>query len=483
METEKFGDLKQQFASILKRRATFLVPFFVYLIHKFYLLILVWLNLGTVFQGGGWPELIDRWSTYDANIYLRIAERGYNYWQLFSPRPIEFSFLPGWPWLLKYLHLLLNLIPNNFFSLAVTGILVNQILLFPIIYLTLKICQKLGYNLRSSIAFSVLFLVYPASIFLNFNYNEGLFLVGLLLFIYLWQLGKRNLALLFAVPFVLVRINILAFVYGVVFVEVTNHFQFWNLNLFFQNFQYNLNLGKIWLRSRQSLIVYLLLFLSMPLVLWFGWQQYYYHQIKYFTTQRLYFNRQSAGLKGLYYSFVQSLQVLVDPEINLFPNNKIKGLFSLNSFLGLSLLFSHFGVFDIYNKIPRYCRAFLTILILIWSVIFALKHNPSWNNALVGDIYLNILPLFVIFVGLMGLWRNPKLRFWLIPTIICLYLPLSTSTFSSMDRYIIQSPFLFLGFFDYKLRKNRWLYLLVMIYFVAGQALLLHRFSYFQWAG
>ena len=481
METKRIRSFVINFRTFVYTRATFLVAILVFLIHKVSLGILIKYNVLEAFGENGNKELITRLSVYDGNIYARISELGYNYWYLFSTRPIEFSFLPGWPWLLRFLFSIASKF-TDLVTIESLGIITNQILLFPMIYLLLKLCQKLQYSIRNSALISVLFLYYPGSVFFNFNYNETLFLVGLLLFSNLWVSGRRSLALAVVIPFTLVRLNIIFIVLGVVLFELGKHFQLNNLNLAIQNFDYHAKMARIWLFSKRKWIIFWLIILTLPLFFWFLWQYQNYGEIMYFSTQKLYFNRQSQGLQGVYYAILDSLQILQNKDLNLFSPKNL-GLFSLPFLLGSALLTAFFGIQRFFEKSSKVWKVASVAILTFWSLVFIYKNSIYWNSPLVADVFINILPMYVIFCGIYGMFKNSKLRFWLIATLLCLYLPLSSGTFASMNRYIIQSPILFVAFYDSNFLKNKAFYFFTLIIFLAGYALLFYRFTHYEWAG
>lgn len=458
-----------------------ILTFSVFIVTRIILLILTKYNVPEVFADDSFnlnrPELNSRFGSWDGDLYRKIAEGGYRYWQDLA----VYSFLPGWPFILRELHSFFG-----FFKVVEWGLFLNQILVLPLIFMFLKVFRKLQFSTLNSIELIFLIIFYPSSAFFNFNYNEVIYLNGVLLIIWFWINKKYSLAALVTLPFVLIRYNIVVILYGLVAYNVLEYtFQYLKSNFKYKetkisDFISNYIKDGFKILKKHILTIVLVISTPLPLFMWFEIMKNRFGENLYFISQKSYFNREVSYIKGVPKSFIDGLIVLRDAYPISPDSTKIV---STNVQLGALLVSAVYGINAWFNRNIKLVQLISAISIILYVVIVAYTKPQNWNGVLANDLYLNILPLFLIFAGFVGLWQNKNIRILLLPALFSIYLPLTTSTFTSVNRYLIQALPLIIGYYSLFLIKNKYLTYTILTLFIAGYALFLHRFTHFQWAG
>jgi hypothetical protein len=157
---ERFLNLANKVRVLLGKDLNLVI--FIFIATRIFIFMLLLLNTPDLFHGDIRAEIDKRLVTWDAGIYRVIAEKGYE-----NAGSIEFfGFLPGWPYLLRLLH-----IPLYFLQIGEIGLILNQILSFIFIFVFIKILSYLNFSTKDKLIILLLFLLYPGSLFLNKNYN------------------------------------------------------------------------------------------------------------------------------------------------------------------------------------------------------------------------------------------------------------------------------------------------------------------------
>jgi Gpi18-like mannosyltransferase len=127
----------------------------------------------------------------DAVFYLKIAEKGYDTYQISEKHPTaDWVFFPLYPLLIKAFHSVLFFLDK----LTVSVILSNLFLFAALIYIYL-ICQQKGFDRQKALLVIFFILIYPSSLFFSVPYTESLFL--LLSAATLYHTQRRQYALAF----------------------------------------------------------------------------------------------------------------------------------------------------------------------------------------------------------------------------------------------------------------------------------------------
>ena len=125
----------------------------------------VWFLAGDT-NGHSSVGLLDMWSQWDSQHFLRIAERGYFAWPDY---PNEIAFFPLFPLLMKALSLI-------GFKLALGGMIVSLLASFVAGNYLFKLAER---DAPGSGRRAVLYLfLFPTAVFLIAPYSEALFLAG-----------------------------------------------------------------------------------------------------------------------------------------------------------------------------------------------------------------------------------------------------------------------------------------------------------------
>jgi hypothetical protein len=458
----------------------FLLALLIFLFSRFLIIILIKLNVPEVFNGSGFElvraDLNGRFGSWDGDLYRKIAESGYRFWGDLA----VYSFLPGWPFILRVLNHTFGI-----FKVVEWGLILNQILILPVIYMFIKLLRKLNFNTFSLANIVLLILFYPSSVFFNFNYNETVYLFGVLGVILLWVSKRYNLAALATLPFVLVRFNIIVVLYGLAAYAVLNYaYNHFKANYVFKETNNSEYLKKLisdgfQVLKSKVLTIILLILAPLPFFMWFEIMKSRFGENLYFISQKNYFGRETKLFTGVFESFLDGLKIFRE----VFKYDKAGQWLTLNLPLGTLILGGIYGFHTWFTNNSKLIQKISLVVVFIYILVTFKYGAADWNNPLSYQIYLNILPAFIILAGLIGLWKNPNLRILILPTLFSLYLPLSTSTFVSMNRYLIQAFPLIIGYYSLFMVKNKYLGYTVLLLFIAGYALLLHRFTHFQWAG
>jgi hypothetical protein len=458
-----------------------IITFGIFIVSRIILLILTKYNVPEVFLNNGFnlnrPELNSRFGSWDGDLYRKIAEGGYRYWQDLA----VFSFLPGWPYILRTLHSLYEPL-----KVVEWGLLLNQVLMLPLIFMFLKVFRKLQFSTLSSIELIFLIIFYPSSAFFSFNYNEVIYLNGVLLIIWFWLNKKYTLAALVTLPFVLIRYNIVVILYGLVAYNVLEYSVLYFKSNYkhketsISNFVQNYIKDGLKILKKHILTILLVVSTPLPLFMWFEIMKNRFGENLYFESQKTYFNREVSYILGVPKSLIDGFVIFKDT----FPiNPENSKIVSTSVQLGALLVSAIYGIHTWFTRNTKLIQIVSAVTIILYITLVSILEPQNWNGTLANDLYLNILPLFLIFTGFVGLWQNKNLRILLLPALFSIYLPLTTSTFTSVNRYLIQALPLIIGYYSLFLIKNKYLYYTILALFIAGYALFLHRFTHFQWAG
>ncbi len=139
-------------------------------------------------------EILDAWylpfSNWDAQLYLSIADRGYNGIQ-------NWAFYPLFPLCIR----LMNLVIGNIYLAA---LVLNFVLSYLCVHLFYA-CARYYLPKPAALKSVLLFLSFPSAFFMSVIYNEALFLCTLFGFLYCYQIEKSYKSVIFAALMPLIR--------------------------------------------------------------------------------------------------------------------------------------------------------------------------------------------------------------------------------------------------------------------------------------
>jgi hypothetical protein len=505
------------------------IALLIYILTRVVVLLLFALN--TEFE---WTreELNARLGTFDGDLYRKIAEGGYDKWNELQ----VYSFLPAWPYLLRGIQTLLP-----FLSVVEVGLILNQILIFFLIWLlwiwlgTFKKFSKIslpqitlpwsrtepqssplsasGSRLPSEISntetgvvgetdqkseksenglqtvdkllITFLVIFYPGSWFMNTNYNESLYLVAILGMTLLWINRKYLLSILLAMSAVLLRVNVIVIIGGF----VISYLMVYIHNRYNEIKQQDGASGKLFIKTvaldtKRFLVnrwytVLALLALPLPIFGWFAYFENKYGENMYFASQAGYFQREVSYITGPIEGIRDGLFFLTEA----FPFDNLSQGFAQNGLLGIIFLLSLGGIVWLYRSTNRALHPLITAGFLFYALYYTFKVGDMWNNVISYGFYWHILPLALVIAGPVACLMRKETAIYFLPAVFTFYLPLSTGVFVSMSRYVLHALWIFLPLYTVTLNRNRWLALTFLIIFIAGYALTMNRFTQFQWAG
>ncbi len=420
------------------------------------------------FIGGFNRESFD-WGmgTYDGQNYTMIAERGYSSWGLIR----LYAFLPGWPIILRVVA---GIVPGSL-NLTEIGLLLNQLLAFPLIWSWIRLGRTLRLSPTEARVSTILLMVFPASAFFTFVYNEPLFLIGCAWIVISWIEKRYARALWIAMALVAMRFTVLALVAGLIAqsaLSLISHA--WRGTKRVRTFLRHVG-RETWRVVRERWPLGILLALTpTPLLYWF-WQLEQTHGKNLFlVAEHEYFIRRIEHLGGVWKSLKDGLHIGQDPPFS-WPDNRamLAGGIVLASILIL-------GTLHVVGPIWfRWTISGVTTLALMGTLIV----SPQWFNS---TIPVNILqhPLTIAWIvaGTIALAMDARLRRLLIPSLIVLYAPLATAYFASMNRYVLQAVGFTLGMGVVSARHRPLLVTLLVVGLV-GQGVTFSRFVHLQWPG
>ena len=147
---------------------------------------------------------VDIWARWDSEWWLLIAEKGYGNYELFKDygggrylKQETAKFFPAYPMAIRFL----SVFTGN--SIA-AGIIVSNVCAILFLYYLFKLTEKL-FNSDTAYNTTILYIVFPTSLFLSAVYSESIFLAALTAAFYYLEKNKLLPAMIATAIAVLTR--------------------------------------------------------------------------------------------------------------------------------------------------------------------------------------------------------------------------------------------------------------------------------------
>ncbi|MEM3730615.1 MAG: mannosyltransferase family protein [Candidatus Bathyarchaeia archaeon] len=138
--------------------------------------------------------IVNLFTRWDSGHYINIALNGYS---IGPEGPCEaWAFFPLYPLLMRITGTSFTIFLSPFQAVAVAGFLINNILFFILIIFFYKLSEIVLKNSRLALLSTIMFLVWPGSLFYSCVYPECLFMTLIVIALYFLERGKNLVAMI-----------------------------------------------------------------------------------------------------------------------------------------------------------------------------------------------------------------------------------------------------------------------------------------------